>query len=234
MPLSPAFLGNLIEAGLGRHATVVSSTEPAPGFLEIELRADPPPGGWWPGHEIQFRVTPTEGRRYTVHTVTGASDDHISILTATDAHGPGTAWLRALRTDSSITVLAGRYAPLRGEKDGRLHIGDASALGTIDAYARTALEALVVIEVTEAAIAPLARRFRDYRFIAVANEPGESLQGWLEEAYRYDTLLPARGVLLLGHAQSIQAQRQFLIARHPFDRRAITTRPYWATGRRGL
>ena len=234
MPPSPPFLGRLVDAGLGRRADIVSSSEPAPGFVEIELRAEPPAGGWHPGHEIQFRVTPTEGRRYTVHTVGGQHRDHVSILADTQANGPGTHWLRALRTDASTTVLAGRFAPLRGDRENRLHLGDGSALGTIDACARAAHTATVVIEVPSAAVAPLADRFPDHRFIAAADEPGESLQRWLQEAHDDGTLHTVRSALLLGRAQSIQDQRRFLVDRQGVDRRAITTRPYWATGRRGL
>jgi NADPH-dependent ferric siderophore reductase len=234
MPRSPAFLGNLVDIGLGRRADVLSSTEPAPGFLEIGLRADPPTGGWHPGHEVQFRVTPTEGRRYTVHTVGGEHDDHLGILAATHANGPGTDWLRALRSDARITVLAGRFAPLRGDRAGRLHLGDGSSIGTIDASARTADQALVVVEVPSIAVAPLSGRFAGYRFIASADEPGDALQDWLEDDRHRDALRATRGALLLGHAQSIQRQRRFLVDGRYLERRAITTRPYWATGRRGL
>ncbi|WP_410655036.1 hypothetical protein [Amycolatopsis sp. lyj-112] len=40
--------------------------------------------------------------------------------------------------------------------------------------------------------------------------------------------------MLLGHAQSIQDQRRVLVDRRVLPRRAITTRPYWATGKEGL
>lgn len=234
MPRSPALLGNIIEASLGRRADVRAVDDLAPGFLEITLRADAPTGEWHPGHEIQFRVTPTEGRRYTVHTVSGANRDCISIIAATDADGPGTRWLRALQPDTKIILLAGRYAPLRGDKDSRLYLGDGSTLGAIDAYTRTTPNALAVIEVPEHAITSLTQRFPRTHFVGATGDPGDSLQTWLQTALETNALAHLAGAHLLGHAQSIQRQRRALLDEQIFDRRAISSRPYWATGRHGL
>jgi NADPH-dependent ferric siderophore reductase len=234
VPRSPALLGNIIQASLGRHANVLAVTEPAPGFLEIKLHADPPAGGWHPGHEIQFRVTPTEGRRYTVHTVSGTHEDLIDILVATDANGPGTDWIRALRPGAEIILLASRYVPLRGETNSRLYLGDGSTLGTIDAYARSDHDARAVIEAPQHAITSLAHNFPRIRFVHAMGTPGDALQQWLHAAVEDGSLAHLAGVHLLGHAQSIQRQRRTLLDEQVFDRRAISSRPYWATGRRGL
>ncbi|GAA1010805.1 hypothetical protein Aple_066140 [Acrocarpospora pleiomorpha] len=232
MPQAPAVIGNLVESTLGRPARVLNVDEPAAGFLELELRAASPPGGWRPGHEIQFRVAPTLGRRYTVRTVGGPDAERIGILVATDSAGPGTTWMRRLRAGTEVTVLTGRHRPLRENGTRRLYLGDSSALGTIDAYAQSGDDPVVTVEVPADAVAPLADRWPRYRFLPAADAPGDALQSWLE---RTDSELAGLdGALLLGHAQSIQRQRRTLIDGQILPRRAITTKPYWATGKEGL
>ncbi|WP_433058583.1 hypothetical protein [Dactylosporangium sp. CS-033363] len=215
MPQAPAVIGDLAASVLGRTATVLAVREPAPGFLELELHSAAPPGGWQPGHEVQFRVTPTQGRRYTVRTVAG---ERIGLLIATEADGPGTAFMRGLRPGMRTTVLTGRHRPMREPGTRRLYLGDGSALGTIDAIAHPG--AVVVVALAESAIAPLASRFHTYHFGAHA---------WREHlGDGFD------GAVLLGHAQTIQVQRRALIEGGILTRRAIAMRPYWADGKTGL
>jgi NADPH-dependent ferric siderophore reductase len=234
MPRAPAVIGNLVESAMGRTAQLLDVSETAPGFLEVELHAEPPPGGWHPGHEIQIRATPTQGRRYSVRTVGGTDADRIAILAATEAEGPGTAWIRRLRVGSRTTVLAGRHRPLRENGTRRLYLGDGCTLGTLDACAQSQDAPIVTVEVPESAVEPLAARWPRYRFLPAVGEPGDALQLWLEQAVSDDELGNLDGAVLLGHAQSIQRQRQVLTDSLDLPRRAITTRPYWATGRTGL
>ncbi|MFD1119391.1 SIP domain-containing protein [Sphaerisporangium aureirubrum] len=234
MPQAPAALGDLMESALGRPARVLGVHEPAPGFLELELRAAAPPGGWRPGHEIQFRVTPTLGRRYTVRTVSGPDAEHIGVLAATHAEGPGTDWIRRLRPGTGTTVLTARHRPLREHGTRRLYLGDGCALGTIDAYARAGGDPVVTVEVPPDAVAPLTDRWPRYRFLPAGQAPGDALQSWLERAAAGGQLAGLDGALLLGHARSIQRQRHALVAGRILPRRAVTTKPYWATGKQGL
>jgi len=232
MPHSPAVVGGLIESAIGRRAHVIDVHEPAPGFLELQMHAAPPPGGWQPGHEIQLRVAPTLGRRYTVRTVTGPDSQHISLLAATDASGPGTTYLQRLRVGDHLRLIAGRHRPLRVSGDRLALLGDGCTLGTLDAYARAVNAAFVTVEVPADAAAPLTERWPRYRFIPAWGKRGEALQSWLDHAIDTDGLGQLDGALLLGHAQSIQRQRHALSATLP--RRSITTKPYWATGKHGL
>ena len=234
MPQAPAVIANLVESVLGRPAHLLDVSEPAPGFLKLELHAEPPPGGWHPGHEIQVRATPTQGRRYTVQTVDGTDSERVGILAATEAEGPGTAWIRRLRVGSRTTVLAGRHRPLREHGTRRLYLGDGCALGTLDAYAQGSDAPIVAVEVPADAVEPLAARRPRFRFLAAAGAPGDALQSWLERAVGDDEFRNLDGAVLLGHAQSIQRQRRVLTDSLNLSRRAITTRPYWATGRAGL
>ncbi len=233
MPQAPALIGNLVASALGRHAQVRDLRRPAPGFLELDLDADAPPGGWHPGHELQFRVAPTLARRYTVRTV-DTGDGHIGILAATEAAGPGTALLRRLRPGDRLTVLAGRHRPLSATGTRRLHLGDGCALGTIDAHARESEDPIVAVELPPDAIPPLTDRWPHYHLLPATQVPGAALHSWLERAIAANKLTNLDGALLLGHARSIQHQRRVLIDNQVLTRRAITTKPYWADGREGL
>ncbi|GLU48266.1 hypothetical protein Nans01_26170 [Nocardiopsis ansamitocini] len=234
VPQAPALIGDLAASALGRRARVLHLHEPAPGFLELELHATAPSGGWHPGHEVQFRVAPTLGRRYTVRTVGGPESEHIGIIAATGAEGPGTAWLRGLKAGAETTVLAGRHRPLREHGPRCLYLGDGCALGTLDVHARSGNGAVVAVEVPADAVTALAARWPRYHFLPAVEAPGDTLQSWLERAIADDEFTDLDGAVLLGHAQSIQRQRHALVDAQNLPRRAITTKPYWATGRQGL
>ena len=238
MPTSPRLIGNLFESAMGRRARVLDVREPAAGLIEIVLGADPPPGGWHPGHEVQFRVSPTLGRRYTVRSTASSSSnssvDQIEILASTEAAGPGTTWLLSLRIGQDVTVLAGRHRPLASAGTSRLYLGDGSAIGTIDAYARGDLAPIVAVEVPPAAVDALLARWPEYQVVARAGAPGDALQTWLEAAIHAGSLSNITGALLLGHAQSIQRQRHALVTSETQTRRDVVTRPYWADGKQGL
>ena len=236
MPTAPALIGRLAELATGRRAEILTVDPVAPGYLELHLRADPPAGGWHPGHEVQFRVTPTEGRRYTVRAVGRSEPKHIHILAATEANGPGAVWLSRQRAGDATTILAGRHRPLRGIGPRRLYLGDGSALGTFDAYARDA-ENVVVIEARQVAVAALSARWPHFLFLPAGGTPGAATLTWLTEwLARTDVEVNSgtAGAVLLGHAQTIQHQRRLLLDSARFSRQAIVTRPYWADGRRGL
>ncbi|MFD6528910.1 hypothetical protein [Streptomyces sp. NPDC060184] len=263
MPQAPALIGKLAESAMGRRARVLDVQRPAPGFLELTLSAEAPPGGWRPGHEIQFRVAPTLSRRYTVRTVggtgtgsrtsTGTSGDgnggvsngggstdrgaeaeRIGIIAAMESQGPGSTWVGELRAGAETVLLAGRHRALRETGGRRLYLGDGSALGTIDAYAREDEQSLVAIEVPPPAVETLAARWPRYAFLPVAKAPGDALFAWLERAAGEGEFTRLDGAMLLGHAQSIQRQRAALVDSRILPRRAVTTKPYWATGKAGL
>lgn len=239
---------------MGRRARVLDVQRPAPGFLELTLSAESPPGGWHPGHEIQFRVTPTLSRRYTVRTVgepgigtgigigigagtgtdRGADAERIRILADTESQGPGATWVGQLRPGTETVMLAGRHRPLRETGGRRLYLGDGSALGTLDAYARVDEQSLVAIEVPPPAVEALAARWPRYHFLPVTKAPGDALFAWLERAAGEGEFARLDGAMLLGHAQSIQRQRAALVDSRILPRRAVTTKPYWATGKAGI
>lgn len=232
MPTFPALVGSLAQTLGGHSAHVLDTAKPAPGFLDIEFRASPPTGGWQPGHEIQIMATSTQARRYTAYRVTG--HDRLCILVALDADGPGTAWVSRLSRGEDVTLVATKHRPLRLPPAPRLILGDGSALGTIDAYARGVPSSIVALETAPSSVAALRERWPQYQFLPAHAEPGTAIQAWLEEAVADDRLAGIHGTLLLGHAGSLQQQRRMLVGHGLLDRRAVTTKPYWATGRAGL
>ena len=235
MPQAPAFLGNLAQAALGRRARVLDVSAPAPGFRELQLAADAPPGGWHPGHEIQFRVTPTLGRRYTVRTVRNSPEsERIEILVDTAPSGPGAAWISRLQPGDDMTLLAGRHRSSLRNGARLLCLGDACSLGTLDAYDNGNPGADIVIEVREKALPHLAIRWPKYHFVPANGAPGDALQSWLKTAIVAGELSDIDGAWLLGHAQSIQRHRKTLIEELGLARRSVTVRPYWADGKYGL
>lgn len=234
MPKAPAIIGSMVQSAIGRRARVTEVTEVAPGFLEVGFQAEIPPGGWQPAHEVQVRATPVDGRRYTVREVDPASPDHIRVLAALDAGGPGTTWLRSLHRGAEEILLGARFVPLRRHGSRRLYLGDGSALGTFDAYAQETPDRIVVVEVPQEAVDGLSKRWPDYRFLPAREEPGDAAQEWIERTFGGEDRPSIDGALLLGHAQSIQRQRAALLALDVLDRRAVSTKPYWSTGRAGL
>lgn len=233
MPSSPTVMGDLIEAALGRPAQVLDRVESAPGFLSLALRVPAPRGGWQPAHEIQFRVTPRHGRRYTVEAVDERQTDRITLLIAPDTGGPGSAWVRRLEVDDQITALVAPYAPIRQYGTRRLYLGDSSALGTIAALTRGD-DMPAVIEVPPASVPFLRSHWPQLLFVPADQNPGDALQRWLERSLAAGELADIDGAVLLGHAQSLQNQRRALLTHQAVDRKHITTRPYWANGKKGL
>ena len=108
------------------------------------------------------------------------------------------------------------------------------AARTLDAYARGGTASIVAVEVPADAVEPFAERWPRYHFLPAAEAPGDALQAWLERAVGEGVLTDIDGAMLLGHAQSIQRQRRTLLDGGVLMRRAITTKPYWATGKEGL
>jgi NADPH-dependent ferric siderophore reductase len=233
MPSSPTIMGNLIETALGRPVHVLDSIESAPGFLTLVLTVPAPRGGWQPAHEIQFRVTPRDGRRYTVQAVDERDTDRITLLIGPDTGGPGSAWTRRLELDQQKTALVAPYAPIRQHGTRRLYLGDSSALGTIAALARN-VDMPVAIEIPAASAPSLRSQWPEFRFVPAGKTPGDALQRWLEQSLDAGELADIDGAVLLGHAQSLQRQRNALLAHQAVGRKHITTKPYWANGKRGL
>jgi hypothetical protein len=69
---------------------------------------------------------------------------------------------------------------------------------------------------------------------AALGAPGDALQSSLERAGGDVEFASLEVALPLGPAQSIQRQRRALIDGQIPQRRAITAKAYWATGKKGL
>lgn len=115
----------------------------------------------------------------------------------------------------------------------RLFLGDETTVGVLHAMTSAITEQVPVLGAVEVRageehiVAPLVPRLR---VVTRQTAPGAALDAWLATT----TLPPGQGtVYLLGHGQSIQRQRDVLLARG-LDRKLIRSRACWADGKRGL
>lgn len=84
-------LDTTIRRFFGRDGIVSSILAVAPGIRELMFRAEPPTGGWQPGHEIELWVGDSIVRHYTVSRVEAA--DQFGIVADLYSGGPGARWL---------------------------------------------------------------------------------------------------------------------------------------------
>ncbi len=235
MPSMPGLLATITEKSFGHRATVTAAERISPHFLRVDLGVEPLKSGWKAGQDIQFRIDNNTFRHYSVMAVDEAGAA-ISVLFELCADGPGSRWAAALDAGREVVVL-GMNTPLPDRPGNHLYLGDGSTVGTIhgltagrDAHG----PASGAIEVHAEDRAVLAELLPGIDVLPAAAVPGDAVGDWIEatlgapEAVRYDA------ASLFGHAQSIQRQRRILLTRAGLPRKAIATKPYWATGKTGL
>lgn len=234
MPELPTFLASRAERWFGLPSTVATVESLSDCFRRVRFAGEALKGRRWePGHEVEFRVDERALRHYTPACYDSAAGV-IEVIFYLHGKGPGSAWASGLRVGQSALVMGpgnGGMSLLSG--DWHLFLGDETTVGALHAMT-TALAATVpvlgAVEVTggeEHTVTPLVPRLR-----VLTRRPsnGAALDAWLAAA----KLPPGRGaVYLLGHGQSIQRQRDALLARG-LERKQIRCRAYWADGKRGL
>lgn len=237
MPALPTRVAATAERWFGRPATVTTATDLSPGLRHVTLDVpDLARKHWEPGRDIEFRVSEREFRHYTAMNIDPATGavDVVFGLTAT---GPGTAWARRLQPGDQIGLMGpGGGLKRPGDAARELFLGDATALGLGAALLRENGPLTGAVEVPPADLAAAADLLPGLDVLAAGPTPGGALATWLEGHLQptagSSTLLPERACLV-GHAQSIQHQRE-LLRTAGMTRRSIVTKAYWATGRRGL
>ncbi|WP_216899222.1 siderophore-interacting protein [Nocardia alni] len=236
MPSMPGLLATITEKSFGHRAAVTAAERISPHFLTVDLRVEPLKSGWKAGQDIQFRIDNNTFRHYSVMAVDEAGTA-ISVLFHLGADGPGSRWAAALDVGREVVVL-GMNTPVPSRQGNHLYLGDGSAVGTIRGLVNRAAGQDTHGPASGAVEAPVEDRsalvdlLPGIEILPAATIPGAAVAEWIEatldEAVRYDA------ASLFGHAQSIQRQRRILLTRAGLARKAISTKPYWATGKTGL
>lgn len=232
MPTLPARLATGAERWFGRPATVTAVEDLTPGLRRVTFAVPALRGrSWTPGQEIEVRVAERDFRHYTpigFDPDTGA----LAVVFALHSGGPGTAWARELATGDRTAVMgpAGGLRRRGGQRE--LFLGDATALGLFASLLPSAGEAFGAVEVPAPDGAGAAALVPGLDVLPARAEPGAALDRWLGDRIG---VVPdaAQRACLVGHAQSIQRHRAALRAAG-LARGAVTVKPYWATGKRGL
>jgi NADPH-dependent ferric siderophore reductase len=225
MPTLPLFLADFLEPRFATPVTVSGTAMLGPKLKRVRfespaLREVP----FRPGQEVEFRVNPTEFRHYTPARFDAAAG-FVDVIFFLHGGGPGSAWAEALTPGAGANLL-GPGGGAKVTKGPLVLCGDETSLGLFEALgqafpAQVALECEedLVAAISSPSMTPLSRR----------GERGTVLAAWAQTAE-----LPAEATYVLaGHAGTIQRVRAVLIGRGA-PRRAIISRPYWATGKRGL
>ncbi len=185
----------------------------------------------------------------------GAGGGVMTVLVHLHGDAPGTRWLLGRAVGDEVAVLGPGHALDRGPGGRRLLLGDTSTISTFaamltadgvgpagdhDAPAATSaavagnVRYLGAVEVAEADAAAAAELLPGIDVVVAQEAPGEALAGWLGKAVAETGGDLADRAHLIGHAGTIQSLRTTLRATTTLDRRAIVTKPYWATGKVGL
>lgn len=187
-----------------------------------------------------FRVSRTDFRHYTPAALDPVAGEVTIIV---HRHGAGQGEELIAGWSVGDEVLLCRWSSTRGFRwtDGEAPVvllGDSTvislAMSMSDRAAREERTLLAVLEVDADDVEAVRELVPGAVVVAAGDEPGLTLDDWLDQHRDRVTALEDPVVHLAGHGQSIQRQRTFLRAACGLDRRQIRTQPYWATGRSGL
>lgn len=232
MPEMPAFLANVLEPKFARPAQITAVNDLAPRLRRVTFEGPAlRRASFWPGREVEFRVSERAFRHYTpsrFDTARGAFD----VLFFLHGGGPGSSWAEHLREGQQVNVLGpGGDLALREGSTTHVLLGDETALGLFACLA-TAAPCRGAIEVGHGDQGWPALAGTELDAVERGAERGDALLAWLE---RSGLLEPTPGTTfyLAGHAGSIVRLRAALLA-HRWPRGQVKTKAYWADGKRGL
>lgn len=219
-----------------RHAHVVASEAIGEGFRLITLEGPDLRGAQWtPGQKIQIAM----GSAFVTRTYTPIDWDSTAgrtrILGYAHGDGPGSAWVRGVRTGDECDVFGPRASLDLSRIEGPLALyGDETSIGLAYAAIHAAASRPVSchFEVEDVAAsgeamtklgvaATLHARRADDQHVA---DMEESLAAHIEAGARF---------VLTGKAGTIQRLRQRL-KQHGVPSARIATKAYWAPGKTGL
>jgi len=225
VPSLPAALAARADQWFGRPTTVTSIVDLSPGLRRVTFHTPTVDvDACVPGAEIEFRVDDRNFRHYTPIPV---SDTTYDVVFARAADGPGTAWAHGLRNGDTANLLGPTRGVPRAPRE--LLLGDATTISLFAAMLADRTEAVGAVEVPAADRDAAAALLPGLDVLTAGPEPGTALAAWLAVAAHR----PHDRAVLAGHARSVQDLRKVLREAGP-PRSAITTKAYWATGKRGL
>ncbi|MQY23115.1 siderophore-interacting protein [Nocardia macrotermitis] len=231
MPSMPGLLATLTEKSFGHRANVAAIEQVSPNFRRMELRVEPLKSGWKAGQDVQFRIDDNTFRHYSVMSVDD-SGTTISVLFHLGVDGPGSRWAAARATGDEMIVLGMNTPEPKRPAAEHLYLGDGSAVGTVHGLAakqNVGGTASGAVEVPAEDLEALTPLLPGIDVLPAAPIPGDAIATWLEASTPC-----CAAASLFGHAQSIQRQRRILLDHNTLPRKAIATKPYWATGKVGL
>jgi NADPH-dependent ferric siderophore reductase len=242
MPRIPKWLGDTIETVFSRMITPVEVTSVEyflPELKKIVMKGDLSKMHFTPGNVIEFRVTDTEFRHYTISAFNKESQTCEMLIYLHD-RGVGSKWAHNLKAGDKIGMM-GPTSRIKYKTDYEAHFifGDETSIGLMQFMAKEAaqrgqscyclaeldepnrrwLESLAIsARIVEKEYAPAAK----FAVEAILEMPAGSWAQWSSAAF-----------YLTGRAKSIQAVRKALTARG-VAMKNIFTEPYWAEGKKGL
>ncbi|MGF7233825.1 MAG: siderophore-interacting protein [Frankia sp.] len=228
---------------LGRRVRVTEVAEVSPRIRRLVLRADDwaAPPGPRPAPSLTVQVGSLRNPRAFKRTYTVSRqepDGALELFALAHGDGPGSALVRSLTVGDEVVVRGpeGGLA-LDATADFQLVTGDESALGSVAAIARAlAPGTRLVVHLQSAGPVDRLRAALSLDHLRAEVSwtpagPSERLVG----AVAAGPLPSGRGAAwLLGELRSIQAVRNHLRSDRGWDRRQISTKPYWTPGRTGM
>jgi NADPH-dependent ferric siderophore reductase len=231
MPTLPTGLAARAERWFARPVTVTAADRPSSTLHRVVFSGQSLlDRSWYPGAEVEFRVTDRDLRHYTPADFDPAAGT-LEIVFHTAAGGPGSVWAAGLRPGRA-TALFGPHGGARWRLDRpALVLGDASTLGLLSGLLRAGtVPPRGAVEVPAGDEAAAAHLVVGLDVLTARAEPGAALHAWLRDARDPG---PDEPVHLAGHGQTLQSLRTALRERG-VARAAVRTRAFWATGRAGL
>ena len=242
MPRIPKWLGDTIETVFSRMITPADVTSVEcifPELKKVVMKGDFLKTNFIPGSVVEFRVTATEFRHYTVSDF-DKEGQTCEMLVYLHGRGVGSKWAQNLKVGDRLGLMGptNRMKYKSGYKE-HFIFGDETSLGLMQFMSNQAehsrhkyfclaeLDASnyrwpdalgISATVVDKEYDPAARFAVEF----ITGKPEAFWEQWKDSAF-----------YLTGRAKSIQAVRKALVAKG-IAMKNVFTEPYWAEGKRGL
>lgn len=242
MPRIPKWIGDTMETVFNGmiHPVTVSATEYlSENLKKVVLNGDLTKTKFTPGNVIEFRVTPTDFRHYTISRY-DKEKGICEMLLYLHGNSVGSEWAAQLKKDDPLKMMGPGGKLNYSHRHTRHFIfGDETSVGLFSCLQAEALKNGDDCY----CLAELDKNHSDWpQLVGVsAKVTGKSLTEPAKEAIEKIATLDRMfwvvwrhaAFYLTGRAKSIQAVRQVLLKKG-VPLKSIQTEPYWAEGKKGL